>query len=93
MKKLELDPDVKKQAILEIKQYFLQERDEEIGDLASDLLLTFFAEKIGLYFYNQAISDAYTFMNAKTEDLFALEQPVPRRKAKVYGKQEESSEQ
>lgn len=73
MKKIELSKEEKQQAILEIKKYFSDERDEELGDLSSMLLLDFITEKIGPSFYNQAVKDAYSYMSEKVEDLFDLE--------------------
>lgn len=55
--------------IAAIKTYFKKERDEDLGDLASGLILNFFLEKLAPEIYNQGIYDAYTFMNDKVEDL------------------------
>jgi uncharacterized protein (DUF2164 family) len=65
--------ELKKQAIDDIKRYFLESREEEIGQLAAELLLDFMIEKVGAVIYNQAIRDAHTFMSEKVEDLYALE--------------------
>jgi uncharacterized protein (DUF2164 family) len=70
---LKLTSDKKFEAIEEIKCYFQNERDEEIGDLAAMLLLDFIIDKIGPHFYNQGLHDAITFITEKTEDLFGLE--------------------
>lgn len=56
-----------------IKDYFGKERDEDLGDLASLLLLDFFIEELGPYLYNQGVEDAYAYIKDKTEDLFALQ--------------------
>lgn len=56
-----------------IKDYFAKERDEDLGDLASLLLLDFFIEELGPYLYNQGVEDAYAYIKDKTEDLFALQ--------------------
>lgn len=73
MSKIELAKDIRKMLVKDIKNYFLTEREEEIGDLPAELLLDFILENIGPHIYNRAINDAYTFMSEKTEDLFALE--------------------
>jgi uncharacterized protein (DUF2164 family) len=65
--------ELKKQAIDDIKRYFWENREEEIGQLAAELLLDFMIEKVGAVIYNQAIRDAHTFMSEKVEDLYALE--------------------
>lgn len=72
MQRVELSKQQKKSAIQEIKEYFAKERDEEIGDLAAEILLDFFAEKIGPYYYNKAISDVQKYMSEKVDDLFGL---------------------
>lgn len=72
MNKIELSKENKKMAIQDIKQYFAQEREEEIGDLGSELVLDFIIDKIGHYIYNQAISDSQKYLSEKVEDLYAL---------------------
>lgn len=56
-----------------IKEYFYNEREEELGDLAADMILTFFMEKLAPSIYNKGIEDAYTFMNDKIQDLFEIQ--------------------
>ncbi len=70
---LHLSKELKKQAVDDIKKYFLEHRDEEMGQLAAELLLDFMIEKVGKVIYNQGIKDAHTFMSEKVEDLYALE--------------------
>jgi uncharacterized protein (DUF2164 family) len=72
-KNIEISKEVKKEIIEEIKEFFLKERDEEIGELAAELVFDFIAEKIGPYFYNQALNDAHYFLSEKLEDLYGLE--------------------
>ncbi|MEN1967453.1 DUF2164 domain-containing protein [Lentibacillus sp. N15] len=56
-----------------IKDYFIKERDEEIGDLAAMLLLEFFTEKLAPHFYNIAVEDCHTYMAEKLDDLFEIQ--------------------
>lgn len=72
MSTIELSKEQKRQAIQEIKLYFASERDEEIGDLAGEILLDFITEKIGPYYYNQAIMDIQKYMNEKVEDMYGM---------------------
>ncbi|MBN2840021.1 MAG: DUF2164 domain-containing protein [Coriobacteriia bacterium] len=52
-------PDETKKALIDaIKHYFLEERDEEIGNLQASFLLDFVIKEIGPAIYNQAIRDA-----------------------------------
>lgn len=73
MKKIELDKGVRKLLVEELKRYFWNERDEELNDLAADIMLDFILDKIGPHIYNKAIGDAHEFMSEKVEDLFGLE--------------------
>ncbi|GMA98973.1 DUF2164 domain-containing protein [Pelosinus sp. IPA-1] len=68
-----LSKELRKQALDEIKKYFLEKREEEIGQLAAELLLDVMIEKVGAAIYNQGIRDAHTFMSEKIEDLYGLE--------------------
>ncbi|MBK5261894.1 MAG: DUF2164 family protein [Peptostreptococcaceae bacterium] len=45
--KIKLIKEKKKEMIAETKNYFSNERNEEIGDLASNLILDFIIEKFG----------------------------------------------
>ena len=57
----------------EIKNYFLKEREEEIGDLAAGLMLDFILEKIAPEFYNQGVYDAHKYMEDAVEDLLSIQ--------------------
>jgi len=59
--------------VSEIKQYFIEQRDEEIGELGSALLLDFFAEKVAPVYYNLGVNDAKAMLLQKLEDLHGLE--------------------
>lgn len=67
--KIELSKDKQALLISEIKTFFLKERDEELGDLASGLILEFFMEKLAPEIYNQGVYDAYQYMKNKLEDV------------------------
>lgn len=73
MKKFKLEKEVKEHIVLDIQKYFLDERDEAIGNLSAELLLQFMIEKIGPAIYNQGIRDAHSLMSKKLEDLYGLE--------------------
>lgn len=72
MKKYDMDREKRKELLEEIKEYFLEERDEELGDLAVGLMLDFFLERLGPPLYNQGIIDAHSYMSERTDDLFSL---------------------
>jgi len=63
-------PDETKRDILSaIKQYFLEERDEEVGDLQASFLLDFVLKEIGPSIYNQAIKDAQARLSEAVSEL------------------------
>ncbi|MCA0966885.1 DUF2164 domain-containing protein [Priestia flexa] len=68
-----ISKEKKKVLIEEIQTYFLNERDEEIGELAAGLLLDFFIDKIAVEFYNLGVEDSYRYMSDRLEDLFAIQ--------------------
>ncbi|OZM56277.1 hypothetical protein CIB95_12705 [Lottiidibacillus patelloidae] len=77
---INISKDIKKEIINSIQAYFHEERDDEIGDLAAELLLDFFLEQIGPHFYNQGVHDAKDMvmdrMLSMEVDLEALKRPI-----------------
>ena len=69
---IRLTKERRDEMVSEIKNYFSKEREEEIGDLAADLILDFIVEKIAPEFYNQGIFDSHQYMQDAADDLFAL---------------------
>ena len=72
-KKFEIDKDKRKMMQEKIKKFFLNERDEEIGDLAAILILDFIIENLASDFYNLGIRDCIAQISQNVEDLFGLE--------------------
>ncbi len=66
---ISLDNTRKKVIIEELQSYYRAEHDELIGDLKAEMLVEFFISKLGPQIYNQAISDAYSFIQDKLIDL------------------------
>ena len=69
------------QAIVgEIQDYFREELDQDIGAIQAEMLMMFFVDKMGAYFYNRGLYDAQTLIRERldtlTDDIFALEQPT-----------------
>ena len=58
--------------IAAIKHYFLKNREEEMGDLQAGLMLDFIVEELAPEFYNQGVSDSYTYMKDTIEDLLSI---------------------
>lgn len=72
-KKFKFTKEKEEYMINEIKRYFSEERDEELGDLASNLILKFIVESLGPEFYNQGLYDAQKYMLDRCEDLLSIE--------------------
>lgn len=52
-----------------VQIYFRDEHELTIGSLKSDMILDFFIKELGPQIYNQAIDDAYAFIQDKLIDL------------------------
>jgi uncharacterized protein (DUF2164 family) len=70
---IQMSKEKKEYMISEIKAYFKKERDEDLGDLASALILVFIVEKLAPEFFNQGIAEAHKYLTDKLEDIFALQ--------------------
>ena len=71
-----LTPETKKLLLSNLQNYYSAEREEELSEFQAGLLLEFILSDIGVYIYNQAIADAQTLMQQKTEELFTLEKRI-----------------
>ncbi|ERI91123.1 hypothetical protein HMPREF1982_03488 [Clostridiales bacterium oral taxon 876 str. F0540] len=71
--KFKLTKEQREDMINSIKNYFLEEREEEIGDLASNLMLNFIIEEIAPEFYNKGVYDSYKYMSDKVEDILTIQ--------------------
>ena len=59
--------------IAAIKVYFLNEREEELGDLGSGFILNFIIEKLAPEFYNQGVYDSYKYMSERLDDVLSIQ--------------------
>jgi uncharacterized protein (DUF2164 family) len=77
---LHLPKEQKTQLISYVQQYFREERDEEIGDLAAKFLIDFMIKHLGPLIYNRAIDDVQAVVTQKMasleEDIYALKMPM-----------------
>lgn len=71
--RIKLTKEKKEEMISAIKDFFLNEREEELGDLASNLILNFVIEELAPEFYNQGVYDSYKYMNDRNEDLLSIQ--------------------
>lgn len=80
MKPITFSREETKAIVGEIQDYFREELDQSIGAIPAEMLMQFFAEKMGAYFYNRGLYDAQTLVRKKLDDvsdeIFALEQPT-----------------
>lgn len=56
----------------QLKTYFSDELDVEIGDLQADLFIDFLSITIGKDFYNQGVADTVAALKEKSDDLLLL---------------------
>lgn len=75
-----LSIEKKREMIRDIQNFFLEERGEEIGELAAEVCFEFIKDRLGPVFYNAAIRDAREIteqrMQTLEEDLYALEKQL-----------------
>jgi uncharacterized protein (DUF2164 family) len=71
-KTIKVTKEQRDKMIAAIKHYFLKNREEEIGDLQAGLMLDFIVEELAPEFYNQGVSDSYTYMKDTIEDLLSI---------------------
>lgn len=82
MKPIEFSKEEKAAIVRAIQDWFREERGEEIGNIPAEMLLIFFTEEIGGYFYNRGLYDAQTLISSRMDEIsdsiLALERPVGR---------------
>lgn len=66
---IKIPKETEKRLVESIKRYFVEEMDEEIGELKASLLLNFCLKEIGPTIYNTAISDAQKYVQDRVADL------------------------
>lgn len=71
--KFKLSKEKRAEMITSIKNYFQNEREEDLGDLASGMILDFFMEELADEFYNQGVWDSHVYMTDRVEDLLGIQ--------------------
>lgn len=78
MKKIEFSKEEKTILVRRIQDYVSDELEVEIGQIPAELLLGFFSDVIGNYYYNRGLYDAQAVlakrMDDVADDIYALEQ-------------------
>lgn len=73
MSKLHLSKQQKEEMKQKVQDYFLRERNEELGDLSASLMVDFIISELGEVIYNKGIEDAHRYMNERVEELLDLQ--------------------
>jgi len=83
LEKIEFSHQEKLQLVQRVKLYFAEELDQEIGSFDAEFLIDFFAEELGVFFYNRGLYDAEAKISEKladlAEELLQLERPLPAK--------------
>ncbi|HWV00063.1 MAG TPA: DUF2164 domain-containing protein [Devosia sp.] len=82
MKPIKFEKDERAAIASKIQRYFVAELDSEIGAIPAELLLNFFTEEIGPFYYNQGLADAQAAMARMVDnindEIYGLEQRQAR---------------
>jgi uncharacterized protein (DUF2164 family) len=78
VKKISFDKETRTEIVTRIQRHFNDELDQEIGAIPAELLLNFFTDTIGGFYYNQGLADAQAVFAKSLDDvndmIYALEQ-------------------
>ena len=72
-RRMELRKEQKGAMVAAIKKYFKEERGQDLGDLASILILDFISEELGPEYYNLGVQDAYRYIGERNEEMLSLQ--------------------
>ena len=82
MKKIKFEKEQRAAIVAKIQRHFVEELDSEIGAIPAELLLNFFTETIGGFYYNQGLSDAQAVaaraLDTINDEIYGLEQREAR---------------
>jgi uncharacterized protein (DUF2164 family) len=82
MKPIKFEKEERAAIVAKIQRYFVDELDSEIGSIPAELLLNFFTEAIGPFYYNQGLMDAQAAMARMVDnindEIYGLEQREAR---------------
>jgi uncharacterized protein (DUF2164 family) len=65
MKPITFSREETKAMVAEIQDYFQEELDQDIGSIPAEMLMRFFGDKMGAYFYNRGLYDAQALVGKK----------------------------
>lgn len=83
MKQIAFSKEERAEIVSRIQRYFADEVGEPIGALPAELLLGFFTETIGPFYYNQGLADAQAVFAASLDDINDRIYGLEQREARV----------
>ncbi|WP_297521683.1 DUF2164 domain-containing protein [uncultured Clostridium sp.] len=72
MNKFKFSKERERDLINSIQEFFITERDDQLGDLAASIVLDFIINEVGAEIYNQGVADSYKYMSDRVEDLLGI---------------------
>lgn len=66
---IDLPKDQRQQAVASIERWFLEHRQEKVGNIAAGALLGFFLEEIAPAVYNRAVADVQERLMARVSEI------------------------
>lgn len=66
---LQLEPEERQRMIKEIQGFFREERDEELGLVAAEVILDFFLEGLGKVAYNKGLDESRKWFSRVMSDM------------------------
>jgi uncharacterized protein (DUF2164 family) len=82
MRKISFEKPERAVIVGKIQRYFADEMEQEIGTIPAELLLNFFTETIGPFYYNQGLADAQAVfaksLDNVNDEIYGLEQREAR---------------
>lgn len=83
MKPIKFEKEERAEIVSRIQTYFREELDSSIGEIPAELLLNFFSEQMGAFYYNQGLADAKAVLGKVVEDVEERIYSLERREARV----------
>jgi uncharacterized protein (DUF2164 family) len=66
---IKLTKEAEQRAVVSIQRYFIENLEDDIGDLKASLLLDYFLREIGPSVYNKAVAEVQAHLQERVTDL------------------------
>ncbi len=83
MKPIKFEKEERAEIVARIQRYFADELDSSIGEIPAELLLNFFSDQIGAFYYNQGLADAKAVLGKVVDDVEERIYSLERREARA----------